>query len=313
MNKVVALAGGVGGAKLVFGLSKILTPDKFTAIINTGDDFKHLGLKICPDIDSFCYSRAGISDQKHGWGQKNESWNCLTELKKLGSETWFQLGDKDLALQLERARLLSSGLKLTKVTRSLCKKLGIEANVIPMTDDNVSTIIHTEEYGEISFQEYFVKYKFIPRLINYRFDGISNARMTPESKKAIEEADLVVICPSNPWLSINPILEIENTKELIQQKTVVAVSPIVGNIAIKGPAAKIFLEMGIQPSAFEVARLYQSIIKGFVLDNKNKNETDTISSWGIIPFVTDTMMNDDRSKIRLATEIYSFAKKTLRT
>ncbi|MBA4311018.1 MAG: 2-phospho-L-lactate transferase [Chlorobiaceae bacterium] len=311
MKNVVALAGGVGGAKLVLGLAHNLPTENLTVIVNTGDDFTHLGLRICPDVDTICYTLAGLSNQTSGWGRKDDTWNCLKSLIKLDSLSWFQIGDKDLALHLERTRLLALGQDLTQVTQTLCEKLDVKTIVYPMTNEKVSTIIETDEYGDLPFQEYFVKHQFKPKLRNYKFEGIKNAKLTNETKKALNQADIVVICPSNPWLSIMPILEVENCKEILSKKTTIAVSPIVGNSAIKGPAAKIFFELGIVPSAFEVARIYKEIIKGYVLDTKNQNECDTISSWGIIPFVTDTIMSNESSKKRLAADVFRFAVKIL--
>ena len=307
MTKVVALAGGVGGAKLARGLSRILDPQDFSVIVNTGDDFIHYGLNISPDLDTVLYNLAGINNTETGWGRKDETWNCLRELNLLGDEPWFNLGDRDLALHMERTRLLSQGHSLTEVTRMLGLKLGVKPAIYPMTDDRVSTIIETEEYGEIPFQEYFVKYHFEPKLLNYRFEGIKKARLNHEARRVIETADLIVICPSNPWLSVMPILGVENTTEIIKSKTCVAISPIVGKEAIKGPASKIFTEMGIVPSAMEVAKLYKDTIKGFVLDHQNRDECIQIQGWGIIPLVTDTIMKDDCSKERLAKEVIDFA------
>lgn len=307
MTKVVALAGGVGGAKLARGLSRIVNPDDFSVIVNTGDDFVHYGLSISPDLDTVLYNLAGISNPETGWGRKDETWNCLQELSVLDDEPWFHLGDRDLAIHIERTSLIKQGRNLTDVTLEFCSRFGLSQCVYPMTDDQVSTIIDTEEFGEIPFQEYFVKYHFAPRLRNYRFDGIKRAKLNPKTRRVLEGADVVIICPSNPWLSIMPILAVENTAEIVASKTSIAVSPIVGKEAIKGPASKIFTEMGIVPSAMEVAKIYKKTVKGFVLDHQNRDEYEPIQGWGIIPLVTDTIMKDDCSKERLAKEILDFA------
>jgi len=307
MTKVVALAGGVGGAKLVYGLSKILDPSQFSAIINTGDDFSHLGLMISPDIDSVVYSLAGLTNDKTGWGRKDETWNCLSVLKELNSETWFQIGDKDLGLHLERTKLLNQGLTLTEVTKALCKKMGVLHSIFPMSDDPVRTMIETEELGEIPFQEYFVKHHFQPRYRGIRYAGIEAARLSKKALRELQEADLVIICPSNPWLSIFPILEIPHVKNLLKKKTTIAVSPIIGNSAVKGPASKIFNELGIKPSGYEVAKMYRPFLTGFVLDHENELEQEGIRSFGIIPLVTDTLMKNDNDKQRLASEVLGFA------
>lgn len=307
MTKVLALAGGVGGAKLVWGLSKILPYDDFSIIVNTGDDFVHYGLNISPDLDTVMYTLAGLSNETTGWGKKNETWNCHEELMRLNPDSWFMLGDHDLANHMERTNLLNSGKTLTEVTAILCNKYEVKNQIFPMTDETVSTIIQTREYGEISFQEYFVKHKFQPTFIDYRVDGLEGAKLNKITRKAIEDAEIIVICPSNPWLSIMPILEIEDMKSIISKKVCLAVSPIVGNSAIKGPAAKIFHEKGITPNAIEIARLYRGIIKGFVFDTQNRDEYDAINGWGIIPLVTDTIMTDGATKQRLAKDVMNFA------
>ena len=307
MTKIVALAGGVGGAKLVYGLAKIVPASDLTVIVNTGDDFEHFGLSISPDLDTVMYNLAELSNEETGWGRQNETWNCFAELEKLESENWFRLGDRDLATHLERTKLLKSGLNLTDVTDILCKKLGVEVTVKPMTDATVHTIVTTKEYGDLPFQEYFVKYHFEPKYITHRFFGIYSAKINPNTRKAINDADVIIICPSNPWLSILPILAVEDMRQLISKKICVAVSPIVGNEAIKGPAAKMFKEMNIIPSAYEVAKIYEGLIDGFVLDNLNSSECDMISACGIIPMLTDTIMKDKYTKERLAKEIFDFA------
>jgi LPPG:FO 2-phospho-L-lactate transferase len=309
MAKVVALAGGVGGAKLVYGLAQCLPIDDLTVIVNTGDDFIHFGLNICPDLDTVIYNLAELSNEQNGWGRKDESWNCAAELKKLDSDTWFNLGDHDLATHLERTRLLQSGMNLTDVTSLLCQKLGVKVKVRPMTDAVVQTIDNTEEFGDLPFQEYFVKHHFEPKYRSHRFEGIESARINPETRQTIENAEVVIICPSNPWLSILPILSVDDMRELISKKICIAVSPIVGNEAIKGPAAKMFQEMNLVPSAFEVAKIYQGLINGFVLDQLNSSECDMINACGIIPMVTDTIMKDKYSKERLAKEIFDFASR----
>lgn len=307
MTKVVALVGGVGGAKLVYGLAKILPSEDLTVIVNTGDDFVHFGLNISPDLDTVMYNLAEISNEQTGWGRQDETWNCFTELEKLESENWFRLGDRDLATHLERTKLIKSGFNLTDVTALLCKKFGIGIDVKPMSDETVNTIVTTEEYGDLPFQEYFVKHHFEPRYISHRFFGIYSAKINTDTRKALQNADIVIICPSNPWLSILPILAVDDMKQLISRKICVAVSPIIGSEAIKGPAAKMFHEMNIHPSAYEVAKIYQGLIDGFVLDNLNSSECDLIRACGIIPMLTDTLMKDKYSKERLAKEIFDFA------
>lgn len=307
MTKIVALAGGVGGAKFVKGLAQIVPDQDLTVIVNTGDDFVHMGLNISPDLDTVMYTLAGLSNEITGWGRKDETWNTLESLKKMNSETWFSLGDSDIATHMERSRLLASGLNLTEVTAVLCRTFGVNIKVLPMTDSPVSTTIKTCEYGEIPFQEYFVKYKFEPKLLSYSFRKINKARLNPITKKELEKADTVIFCPSNPWLSIYPILSVKGVKNILKNKNCIAISPIVGHRALKGPAAKIFNEIGITPSAYEVAKLYKGMITGMVLDRENKGEINLIRGCGIIPLVTDTIMKDDESKARLAKEVCNFA------
>lgn len=308
MTKVVALAGGVGGAKLAKGLYKTLPHEDLTIIVNTGDDFKHFGLDISPDLDTVIYNLADLSNEVNGWGQKGETWNTMEALKKIGSETWFNLGDKDLATHMERTRLLEQGKSVTEVALHLCKKYSVKVPVLPMSDSKVRTKIVCEGMGKLSFQEYFVKHQFKPKMIGYEFEGIDDAVLNPTTKNALIDAKIVIVCPSNPWLSIFPILSIPGIKEIIMSKVCVAVSPIIGETAMKGPAAKIFMELNKTPSAKEVAYLYKEFITGFVLDVQNIGEAESISRWGIIPKVTNIVMHNDLDKERLAKEVYTFAQ-----
>ena len=309
--KVTALAGGVGGAKLVKGLSQILPESNLTVIVNTGDDFEHYGLKICPDIDSILYSLADLSEPKLGYGRENDSYNCFNTLLQLDENPWFRLGDKDLALHLKRTSLVRSGKLLSETISIICDTLGISAKIIPMTDDNVFTTIETKDLGELTFQEYFVKYKFTPEIVKINYKNSHMAKMPTLASAAIVDADLVVICPSNPWLSIFPILSIGNVETALMQKKVVAVSPIIGSKAIKGPAAKIFGELGQKPSASGVADLYKQWLNGIVIDNIDIDECKLIESIGIKVAVTDIMMRDDANKRRVAEKVLEFAESVI--
>lgn len=309
MSKIVALAGGVGGAKLADGLAQILPPDDLTIIVNTGDDFELYGLKISPDLDTVCYTIAGLANPDTGWGRLNETWNCLNALERLDAPSWFHLGDSDLATHLERTRLDHEGLRLSEITQQLCKKMGIQQTILPMTDDQVSTIIKTKEYGDLPFQEYFVKYQFSPTMMGYQFNGIEWAKAPQKVIEKLEEADLVIICPSNPWVSILPILSVKEIHELVMMKKAIAVSPIIGGEALKGPAAKMYREMGIVPSAHEVARQYQPYLKGFVLDKVDADQQRMIEQWGIISLATQTIMTSSESRKQLAREVLSFSLK----
>ncbi len=307
MSKVVALAGGVGGAKLADGLAKILPEEDLAIIVNTGDDFELFGLNISPDIDTVCYTLAGLANPETGWGRKDETWNCLKALRELDAPTWFNLGDSDLAFHLERSRLEHEGLVLSEITQNLCRRVGIKQTVLPMTDDQVSTIITTREYGDLSFQEYFVKYQFAPTMIGYKFNGIDWARAPQRAIDKLEEADSIIICPSNPWVSIFPILSVSDIKQIISTRKAVAVSPIIGGDALKGPAAKMYREMGIVPSAMEVARQYQPFLNGFVLDNVDIDQKEIVEQWGIISLATNTIMASIDDRIRLAKEVLEFS------
>lgn len=238
--KITALAGGVGGAKLADGLSRYLEKGLLTVIVNTGDDMDFFGLHISPDLDTVCYTLAGQANPVTGWGQKDETWEVFETLSKLGAPDWFRLGDHDLAFHLERTRLLNTGMSLTAVTQHLCSKLEIRQQVLPMTDQAVRTMVHTTDNRWLSFQEYFVKEQCMPEVVGFEFAGVEKATPSEKVVSAIQESDLVILCPSNPWVSIDPILNLGNLREIIRHKRVVAVSPIIGGKTIKGPAAKMF-------------------------------------------------------------------------
>lgn len=306
--KITALAGGVGGAKLVKGLSQVLQGDDLTVIVNTGDDFKHYGLHVSPDIDAIVYSLANIVDPKHGYGRENDSYNCFETLLEFNENPWFRLGDKDLALHLTRTSLLSSGKTLTEATSTICEALGISVKILPMTDGPGYTIIETKELGELTFQEYFVKNRYEPEILRIKYKNSCTSTLSNSVNDAITGADLIVICPSNPWLSIFPILNIGNIETMLIQKTVVAVSPLIERKAIKGPAAKIFRELGKKPGAAGVADLYKRWLCGFVIDNLDVDECKQIESLGIKVTVTDIMMRDDASKRRVAEKVLEFAE-----
>jgi LPPG:FO 2-phospho-L-lactate transferase len=301
--KITALAGGVGGAKLAQGLAQIMPPEDLTIIVNTGDDFEHYGLAICPDLDTVCYTLAKLANPVTGWGRENESWRVIESAAKLGGPDWFRLGDLDLGTHLERTRRLAEGQPLSKVVRDFCAAWGISATVLPMSDSPVRTMVDTNE-GELPFQEYFVHRHCEPRVKGFRFDGIDSAEPAPGTREALITADLIVICPSNPWVSIDPILKIPNMKQALENKKVVAVSPIIGGAAVKGPAAKMYSELGIVPSATAVANHYTGILSGFVLDNVDKTLMDTIK---VRACTMDTMMNTNEDRARVARDVLHFS------
>jgi LPPG:FO 2-phospho-L-lactate transferase len=298
--RVVVLSGGVGGAKLVDGMARALPSGNVTAIVNTGDDFDLFGLHVSPDLDTVCYTLAGMSNPDTGWGRKDETWHVLGMLREMGAPTWFALGDRDLATHLDRTRLLGEGRTLSEVTRGFCADWGVKARVLPMSDDPVHTLIVTREMGTLPFQEYFVKYHFRPSVTGMRFVGLSRARPAPGVIQAILQADLVLFAPSNPFVSLDPILGVRGVRQALTSKLVVAVSPIVGGEALKGPAAKMFRELGQDPSPVAVLEHYRRLVSVFVLDEHDVELSDAISRWGVVPLVTDTIMKTAEDRLRLA-------------
>ena len=299
--KIVALAGGVGGAKLAQGLAQILHPEDLTVIVNTGDDFEHYGLYICPDLDTVCYTLAGMANPETGWGRGNESWRVIENTSRLGGPDWFRLGDRDLGTHLERTRRLKEGQTLTQITRDFCKAWGVKHVVLPMSDQPVRTIVETEE-GDLAFQEYFVHRRCEPRVTGFRFDGVEAAESAPGAREAIQAAEAVVICPSNPWVSIDPILQVIKKIE----KPVVAISPIISGQTVKGPAAKMFRELGIEPSALAVADHYCDLASGFVLDTLDKQLQGEIRSLSMRTLVTNTLMKSLDNRKQLANDVLDF-------
>ena len=308
--KTVALAGGVGGAKLAHGLAQILPPEDLTVIVNTGDDFEHLGLYISPDLDTVCYTLAGLANPETGWGRINETFNAITNIERLGGSTWFRLGDQDLATHIERTRRMKSGQSLSQITQDFCEAWGIHHAVIPMSDESVRTIVNTDE-GELAFQEYFVHRKCEPRVKGFRFEGIESAKPAPGILNALKEADAIVICPSNPWVSIAPILAIAGIRSVLEAKKICAVSPIIGGQAVKGPAAKMYRELGIQPSALAVAKHYQNLITGFVLDEVDAKLEAEIQGLNMQTLITKTLMENSDNRRRLAEDVLHFIRNQL--
>ena len=304
---VVALCGGVGGAKLAPGLGLALPPDELSFIVNTGDDFQHLGLSISPDLDSVIYALAGLSDPVRGWGRRDETWTFMEALKGLNGESWFQLGDGDLAMHVERTWRLAQGAALSEVTAHLCRALGIAVRVLPMSDDPVRTRVLTVE-GWLDFQEYFVHRRCRPAVREFIFAGAETARPQPDALAALERRDLraIVICPSNPFVSVEPILAVPGIRAAIQQSPapVVAVTPIIGGKAIKGPAAKMMAELRLDVSGAAVARRYAGLIDGFVVDHADP----VPESWQDITFFSAaTLMNTSEDRLQLAHAVLQTA------
>ena len=305
---ILALAGGVGGAKLADGLAQILPPDKLTIVVNTGDDFEHLGLNISPDLDTVMYTLAGLNNVEQGWGLAGETWTFMAATKRLGGETWFNLGDQDAATHVERTRRLRAGESLSAITADLCRKLGVQHRVAPMTDDPVATMVETDE-GRLPFQDYFVRLACRPVLKRLDFAGADRAKPTPAFLEALRSPALeaIIICPSNPFLSVLPILSLPGIRQALAERRapLVAVSPIVGGQAVKGPAAKIMRELGMEVSPAAVAAFYGDLLDGLVIDNADEALADRWNGPPIL--VTDTIMRDRRDKARLAAETMRFA------
>jgi LPPG:FO 2-phospho-L-lactate transferase len=310
MGHVIALCGGVGGAKMAFGLARVLAPDDLTLVVNTGDDFEHLGLAVSPDIDTVVYTLADLADRERGWGLAGETWGFMAALRRLGGEDWFQLGDHDLAMHVERTRRLVAGDSLSQVTAHMARQLGLGCAVVPMSDQPVRTWIDTEN-GPLAFQHYFVRERCAPVARAVRFEGAEAARPSPAFAAALARPDLaaILICPSNPYLSVDPILSIPGVREAIRKAAAprIAVSPIVGGQAIKGPAAKLMTELGVTPGVTAVAAHYAGLIDGLVLDVVDAAEAGAVERLGISAHIAQSVMRGDEDRIALAREALAFA------
>jgi LPPG:FO 2-phospho-L-lactate transferase len=278
---VLALTGGVGGAKLALGLARVLPPQELILVANTGDDFEHLGLTICPDIDTVTYTLSGLANPDFGWGRRDETWSFMQTLADIGGETWFRLGDRDLALHVERTRRLAAGEPLSAITAGIARRLGVLPRLLPMTDSRVRTKVQTDA-GWIDFQDYFVRQQCRPIVRALRFEGVEDAIPNPGLLAALANPDLraVVICPSNPFISVEPILALPGVRAALAAcaAPVIAVSPIIGGRAVKGPTAKMFAELGTEPSARAVAARYAGLIDGYVLDHEDAAEAAAIDA-----------------------------------
>lgn len=291
------------------GFYRALPPDHLTVIVNTGDDFHLYGLAICPDLDTVMYGLADLRDQQRGWGVTDESFRCLEMLDRLGGETWFQLGDQDLAVHLRRAELLADGLSLTRTTRSLCQSLGIQAAVLPMCDRCVSTEIRTEGGEWLDFQDYFVRRGHRDRVAEVRFPGVEKSRLSEAVNKALDQAELLVVCPSNPFLSVDPILAVTGMRDRLQGLSCprVGISPIVGGVALKGPAGAMLESLGHEASALGVARLYADWLDAFVIDSADQALAGAIKDLGLRCLACPTVMTGVEEAAQLASRILEFA------
>ena len=306
--QVVALSGGIGGAKLALGLYRALPPDRLMVVCNTGDDFEHLGLSISPDLDTVMYTLAGVANTDAGWGRASETWSFMRALEQLGGETWFRLGDADLATHVERTRRLAAGESLSAISDDFRRRLGVGARLIPMCDEPVRTLVRTED-GILPFQRYFVEQRCAPKVRGFEFAGAADARAPAALRGALERHGLeaVVICPSNPFISVDPILAVPGMRAALGacRAPVVAVSPIIGGRAVKGPTAKMMAELGMPTSARAVAEHYGGLVDGFVLDAAGADDAASIE----VPcLATRTLMANEDDKRALAAEVLAFAR-----
>ena len=305
---IVALAGGVGGARLAVGLATVLPPDALTIVVNTGDDFEHLGMAISPDLDTVMYTLAGLNNPVLGWGRTDETWSFMETLAQLGGETWFRLGDRDLAVHVMRTAALARGERLADITRALTQRLGVRHLVVPMSDDPVRTVVLTAQ-GELSFQDYFVRRRCEPVVTGFRYDGAADAHVPPRLRELFDSGNIeaVVICPSNPFVSIEPLLAVKEMRTWLKARAfpVVAVSPIVGGHAIKGPAAKMMRELGHESSVAAVARHYGNLVDGWVIDQQDASVATQLDQR---VSVTDTLMTDRTKSVALARVVLRFAR-----
>ncbi len=308
---IVALAGGVGGARLVAGLARVLPVQDLTVVVNTADDFRHLGLAISPDLDTVMYTLAGLENAETGWGLAGDTWGFMAALARLGGATWFKLGDTDLATHIERTRRLAAGETLSAITTQLCAALGVNTKLVPMSDDPIATRVVTEA-GVLDFQDYFVRLRCSPRIRAIQFSGRETARPASAALAALAapELEAIIICPSNPYVSIDPILAVDGLRQRILARTVpaLAISPIVGGAAVKGPAAKMMAELGAEISALGVARHYQGLIDGLVLDEVDRALTAAIEQLDIKTHVCDTIMREEGGRQRLAEAALRFGR-----
>jgi len=303
---ILALAGGVGGARLARGLAAILPPERLSIIVNVGDDFEHLGLLICPDLDTMCYTLAGVNNAAQGWGLEGESWAFMDALGRLGGETWFNLGDRDLATHITRRMRLGQET-LSSITSHLAGQMGIAHRIAPMSDDPVRSMIDTDE-GELAFQQYFVRRRAEPQFRSIRFEGIETARPSPAFEAALDHPELeaIIFCPSNPVLSIAPILALPGIRDRLARRTVpiVAVAPFIGGHAVKGPAAKIMREIGISTAPHGLVEYYGGLLDGVVIDTVDAREQQSI----VTMHATDILMRGLEDQQRLAGETIAFAR-----
>ena len=305
--KVTALAGGIGASKFLLGLSHMMPPEDITVIANTGDDIELFGLRVCPDIDTVVYTLAGAINEETGWGVKQDTFECLKWLARYSDAPWFNLGDRDLATHIYRTDALCRGRTLTEVTEHIARSLGVRSRILPMTDRYTPTRVVTDE-GEMHFQEYFVRRRSEPRVRQIRFENVEQAAPSAGIERAIMDADAVIICPSNPFISIGPILAVPGIRPWLDQTraSVIAVTPIIAGRALKGPAADMLCDLGHEVSALGVARVYRDIADAFVLDEADRELQPAIEALGVRVMTANTVMNTIEDKKRLAEAVLSY-------
>ena len=308
-RSITCLAGGVGAARFLQGLANVFPLEKTTIVVNTGDDLQYLGCHVSPDLDIVTYTLAGIVDGEKGWGINGDTFNCLDQLARYSAETWFRIGDRDFATHLLRTAFLQQGFSLSEVTEKIRTSLNVKARILPMTDHIVATKIKTPS-GVLEFQEYFVKRKFQDRVEDVTYEGATLATAAPGVVPAIEKTDLIILCPSNPILSIGPILAIPGIRESISktQAKIVGISPIVGGKAIKGPLDRMMENLGLEVSPYGVAQLYKGLMKGYVIDQLDKSTVSKITNLGVKVLATNTIMHSEQAKIQLAGDTIKFAE-----
>ena len=309
---ILAITGGVGGAKLCLGLARVLAPQEVVFVVNTGDDFEHLGLHISPDVDTLTYTLADAANPVAGWGRHDETWHFMEALDQFGGETWFRLGDKDLALHVHRRELLAAGQSLTAATAHIAEGLDVRHRILPMSDDPVRTVVHTAD-GPLAFQHYFVRDRCAPEVTGFDFHGAEDARVNPAIP--FDQVTGVVVCPSNPFVSVDPVLAVPGMREGIRRSgaPVVAVSPIVGGAAIKGPTAKMMQELGVPAATVEVAKHYAQrkvddtpLVTGFVIDAVDADAEGAVRALGLKTAVAQTVMRSLDDRIDLARTVLEF-------
>ena len=308
---ILAIAGGVGGAKMAQGLALAVPPGELTVIVNTGDDMEHLGFHISPDIDTVLYTLGGIANPETGWGIQGDTSATLDQLRRYGHDAWFWLGDRDFATHIYRTNRLATGTSLTDVTGEMARALGIAATILPMSDDRLRTMV-TTPVGELAFQDYFVRRQQRDDVTGVRFDGAESARLPERVREAIARADLIVLCPSNPIVSIGPILAVPGMREALLAATAptIAVSPIIGGRALKGPADRMLTTLGLESSALGVARLYAGLADGFVIDHADTALADQIGAETDLSVIaTASVMGGPDDRRRLAEELLTFGQR----